>query len=291
MFLTPTNILIILSGLAITWSVLFSLFNEKSSLHRGLKLGILVLALSPFIAKFSYNSYAMLSRQWFLMNANGEIQLPYSPLKIHPTKNKDYCDQFKDSKGNPLNSVSISDDGKGYCGDFWGFYEQSPIFLPYKLLDNNKAIYWTSPELRIIGPIPEHLLVKNMAKNANISSGKPNRIYVKEGQMTRIIVIKQFDLSSSDNQKKKTISAGTVLSGFTLKPFSVSDKPSQVNFKLIVGSTSCTASSDTQIKPDYTTATAIAKIISMNCSNDESKSVAVEAIALISGRVLYSRDA
>lgn len=95
MFLTPINSLIILLGLVITWCVLFSLFNEKSSLHLGLKIGVLVLMLSPFIAKFSYTSYALLSRQWFFMNANGEIQLPYTPFRVPKSKSNEYCDQFK----------------------------------------------------------------------------------------------------------------------------------------------------------------------------------------------------
>lgn len=165
MFFTLTNGLIALLGLAFTWFVLFSIFNERSSRLLGIKLGILVLFLSPFIAKLSYDFYAKASRQLFLMTSNGEIQLAYSFLKIPHNKNFDnYCTQFKDSKGKPLNTLSIDFNNKSYCGAFWGLYEQRTVFLPYKLLANNKAIYWASPELKIIGPIPEFLL-KNKSKN------------------------------------------------------------------------------------------------------------------------------
>lgn len=286
MFLTPTNSLIILFGLAVTWCVLFSLFNEKSSRRLGLKLVILVLALSPFIALFSYNSYAMLSRQWFFMSADGEIQLSYSPLKVPRSANKDYCYQFKDSKGNLLHGFSI-DEGNAYCGSFWGMYNENPVFVPYKLLSKNKALYWASPELQITGPLPEYLMPKNKVKEKSASSEKPNRIYVKEGQSARVVVTKQFDLPSSSNQDKKHISAGTIISGFTVKPFYVTEKSSQAELKLALGSTSCTALSDTQVNPDYKTAIAIAKIISLNCSHDESNAIAIEAVAFIPGRVLY----
>lgn len=286
MFLTPINSLIILLGLVFTWCVLFSLFYEKSSLHLGLKLGIFVLMLSPLIAKTSYNVYAMLARQWFFMNANGEILLPYSPLKVPKSKNKDYCGQFKDSKGNPLHGFSLEDD-KEYCGTFWGMYNESPVFLPYKLLGKNKAIYWASPELQIIGPKPEFLVPRNMAKKASVSSKQPNRIYIKEGTIANVVVTNQFDLPLPNGQDKKSISAGTIIRGITLKPFYATEKSSQAQLKLIMDSVSCTAISDTQVIPDYQTATAIAKIIGLNCSQNELSTIAIEAIATIPGRILY----
>ena len=284
---TITNSLIFLLGLVVTWYFLFSIFNEKSSQLLGIKLGILVLILSPLIAKLSYDFYAIASRYLFLMNANGQIQLAYSPLKLPHTKNSDYCDQFKDSQGKPLNIFSIGNDGNGYCGDFWGLYDKDAVFLPYKLMNDNQAMYWASPELVIVGPKPAFLSLKTSKNHSNNSvSEKPKEIYVKEGQSANIIVIKSFDLTL-DNQNKKTIEAGTVLSGFTLHPFQANDKPSQTHIKLTIDSTSCVASSVTQINPDYTTATAITKIANLTCSHDESKAVSIEAIASIPGRVLY----
>ncbi|KTC69918.1 hypothetical protein Lbir_1922 [Legionella birminghamensis] len=82
MELTITNSLIILLGIVITWLVLFSLLTEKNTNMVGIKLGILVLLFSPFIASASYSLYATWSRQWFMMSGvNGEIQLAASPLK------------------------------------------------------------------------------------------------------------------------------------------------------------------------------------------------------------------
>nr|WP_284499465.1 hypothetical protein [Legionella maioricensis] len=278
-------------GLVLTWCILFSIFNEKSSQRLGIKLGILVLFLSPFIAKLSYDFYATASRQLFLMGANGEIQLAYSPLKVPKNQNNHYCDRFTDSKGNLLNRSTVGDKHL-FCGVFWNMGEHDVVFLPYKLLDNNKAIYWASPELKIIGPMPpELLLIKNKEKNTHsISSVKPNRIYVEAGKTAHIIVTKQFKLPSDTAHKEKTVLSGTVLSGVTLKPFYASEKQSQRRFKLFIGNTTCIASSDTHIRPDYDTATAMAKIISLNCSNDEEHAIPIEAIATISGRTLYPKE-
>ena len=156
MLLNLTNGLVILLGLGITWFVLFSLFTEKSPRAIGLKLGVIVLILSPFIAWLSYDVYAMLSRQLFIMRGyNGEIQLPYSPMRITNLNDKGYCDQFKDDKGNPITTFSIDNNDKAYCGMYWGMYSNKSVFLPYRLLDKNTAIYWASPELRIVGSAPK----------------------------------------------------------------------------------------------------------------------------------------
>ncbi|HDO7796133.1 TPA: hypothetical protein P5J50_001799 [Legionella pneumophila] len=135
----------------------------------------------------------------------------------------------------------------------------------------------------------ENLLQKNLANNAHNSVQKPNRLYVKEGQFANIFVKKQFDLPSSNNQGIRTIPAGTVISGITLTSFYATEKPSQAKLKLVMDSTSCIAVSDTQVNPDYESATAIAKIISLNCSHDKSKNIAIEAIASIPGMALYPK--
>lgn len=159
--------------------------------------------------------------------------------------------------------------------------------MPYKLLGKNKALYWASPELQIIGQVPEFLVPKNMATKAGITTEKPNRIYIKEGTIANVVVTNPFDLPLPHGQDKKSISTGTIIHGITLKPFYASENPSQVQLKLIMDSVSCTVISDTQVKPDYQTATAIAKIIGLNCSQDESNTIAIEAIAAIPGRNLY----
>ena len=160
--LTLTNGLIIFLGPVLTWWILYSIFTEKSHSKLGLKLGALVLLLSPVLGKFSYETYAALSRQIFLMNSNGEIRLDVSPLKIPQDKpNDNYCNQFKNSDGNPLDIFSLGNDGNAYCGNFLGLYDQQPVYLPYKLINDKQAMYWASPELKIIGPMPKHLPLKS----------------------------------------------------------------------------------------------------------------------------------
>jgi hypothetical protein len=178
--LTLTNCLIILFGLIATWSVLYSILNEKSSIPLGLKLATLVLVLSPFIAKFSYMSYESISRQMFLMKANGEVQLAYSPLRVPDAKNSNYCDQFKNSKGQPINDYTIMEGGS-YCGAIMGVYKD-PLFIPYKRLDKNKAIYWVSHDLQIIGPLPD--LERPLKQFVDNASDKLNKIDAHEGSVT-----------------------------------------------------------------------------------------------------------
>lgn len=67
-------------------------------------------------------------------------------------KGREYCKQFTDQNGNSLDLTA--NDSAVYCGSFFGMYEKIPVFIPYKILSKNKAIYWASPELKIIGPVP-----------------------------------------------------------------------------------------------------------------------------------------
>ncbi|MDR3501432.1 MAG: hypothetical protein P4L79_02515 [Legionella sp.] len=152
------GIIIILLMFPFTWFVLSSIVNKTSALHLGLRLSVLALILvfSPLIAELSYDAYSALSRSLFVMSADGKIQLQHSPFTVPPGKNKEYCAQFKDHEGKPIYITSISDNEEDYCGEFWGLDYQKIIFLPYKLLGNNKAIYWASPELQIIVPVPGH---------------------------------------------------------------------------------------------------------------------------------------
>ncbi|CAM4409567.1 MAG: hypothetical protein LEGION0403_FIIPPAGN_02672 [Legionella sp.] len=80
--LTLTSGLIIFLGPVITWCILYSIFSEKSPLKLGLKLGALVLLFSPLIGKFSYDTYAALSRLLFLMKSSSHSPLlRSSPLR------------------------------------------------------------------------------------------------------------------------------------------------------------------------------------------------------------------
>jgi hypothetical protein len=290
MVLTITGCFVMCLGLVITWLILFSLFTEKSPRALGLKLAVIVLMLWPVIAKISLDFYATISRQIFMMKGyNGEIQLSFSPMKIKLNK-KGYCGQFKDDKGNALKMTTIAEDGNGYCGEYWGREGNKVVFLPYRLLDNDTAIYWASPDLLIVGPKPDFLSLKTNKNHSNNSaSEKPKEIYVKEGQSAAVVITKSFDLTL-DNQSKKTIEDGTVLSGFTLNPLHANGKPSPTQIKLMIDTASCIASSTTPIRPDYTTATAITKIASLSCTHDESNAIPIEAIASVSGQVLYTKN-
>jgi len=155
MNLNFTSSIVIFLGLITTWFILFSILSEKKPLILGLKIGVLVLACLPFIANLSQDLYASISRQWFILSgANGEINLAYSPMRVPNLKNKGYCDQFKDDKGNPLNQFSSGENNSFFCGIYSGMGKQV-VFVPYKIIDKNTAIYWASPELKIVGRPPQ----------------------------------------------------------------------------------------------------------------------------------------
>lgn len=286
MLLNLTNGLVILLGLGITWFVLFSLLTEKSSRAIGLKLGVIVLILSPFIAWLSYDAYAMLSRQLFIMSgSNGEIQLPYSPMRITNFNNKGYCDQFKDDKGKPIKTFSIDDSDKAYCGMYWGIYSNKSIFLPYQLLDKNTAIYWASPELKIVGSAPKFPEGKGEKVN---TFNKPNAIFVPQATRADFIVLKEFELPTLKSQKMHTIEVGTILPGFAMDRFHSTEKSGHAQFRLKVASYSCTA--ETETNSNFKNETVIAKVMSLNCFNDESKKISIAAAASVPGRTLYPKN-
>ena len=282
MLLNLTNGLVILLGLGITWFVLFSLFTEKSQRAIGLKLGVIVLILSPFIAWLSYDAYAMLSRQLFIMRGyNGEIQLPHSPMRITNLNDKGYCEQFKDDKGNPITTFSIDNNDKAYCGMYWGMYSNKSVFLPYRLLDKNTAIYWASPELRIVGSAPKLLELKdNNEKKSNLN--KPNALFVPQAAQANFIVFKDFELPSMNSQKMHIIEVGTMLPGFAMDGFHSTEKTGHAKFKVKVASYSCTA--ETETHSNFLNTTVIAKVTSLNCYHDESKNIKIVAAASIHGR-------
>lgn len=281
MLLNLTNGLVILLGLGITWFVLFSLFTEKSPRAIGLKLGVVVLILSPFIAWLSYDGYAILSRQLFIMRGyNGEIQLPYSPMRITNLNDKGYCDQFKDGKGNPITTFSIDNNDKAYCGMYWGMYSNKSVFLPYRLLDKNTAIYWASPELSIVGSAPK--LPETQDKNGKESDlNKPNALLVPQGAGANFIVIREFELPALKSEKRQTVESGTILPGFAMNRFHSTKKSGHALFKLKVASYSCTA--ETETHANFLNTTVIAKVMSLNCFNDDSKNIKIDAAASVPG--------
>lgn len=128
--------------------------------------------------------------------------------------------------------------------------------------------------------------LKLLTKYKNEGTLKNRRIYIPEGKMAEVVIIKGFDFDSSNIKEPQSIPMGTVLSAFVISPFHVSDKPNQLRLKININSISCTANSDSILEANYESGTVAAKITSISCDNDGSKPMPLDAIALISGRTL-----
>lgn len=138
------------------WFLIYTLFRAELKKNICLISSIILIVLLPFIFYFAFNCYAMTSRLLFANNESGEIKLNSSPFKIpkqiKPENYLNYCNQFSDQQGKPITVVYHRFDGV-YCGNFWNI--NGPLAtLSYKYLKTNKAEYWATPTLRIIGPLP-----------------------------------------------------------------------------------------------------------------------------------------
>ncbi|HHS9297569.1 TPA: hypothetical protein ACTV80_003272, partial [Legionella pneumophila] len=107
-----------------------------------------------------------------------------------------------------------------------------------------------------------------------------------ESKMGEVVVTKNFNFTSSDIKESKSIPMGTIFSAFVMAPFHDSDNPNQLRFKININSMSCTAIADSILKTDYRSGNIVAKISGINCANENSKSIPLEAVGLVSGRVL-----
>ncbi|HIF0232305.1 TPA: hypothetical protein ACXYK5_002223 [Legionella pneumophila] len=128
--------------------------------------------------------------------------------------------------------------------------------------------------------------LKLLAEHTKELTSESKRIYVSASKAGEIVVTKNFNFNSSDIKESKSISMGTVFSAFVMAPFHDSDKPNQLRFKININSMSCTAIADSILKIDYQSGTIVAKISGINCAKENSKSIPLEAVGLVSGRVL-----
>ncbi|WP_298624820.1 hypothetical protein [uncultured Legionella sp.] len=128
--------------------------------------------------------------------------------------------------------------------------------------------------------------LKLLAEHTKELTSESKRIYVSASKAGEIVVTKNFNFNSSDIKESKSIPMGTVFSAFVMAPFHDSDKPNQLRFKININSMSCTAIADSILKTDYKSGTIVAKISGINCTNENSKSIPLEAVGLVSGRVL-----
>lgn len=128
--------------------------------------------------------------------------------------------------------------------------------------------------------------LKLLAQHKKELTSESKRIYVSESKPGEVVVTKNFNFTSSDIKESKSIPMGTIFSAFVIAPFHDSDNPSQLRFEININSMSCTAIADSILKKDYQSGTIVAKISGINCAKENSKSIPLEAVGLISGRVL-----
>lgn len=128
--------------------------------------------------------------------------------------------------------------------------------------------------------------LKLLSEHKKEITSESKKIYVPASKMGEVVVTKNFNFTSSDIKESSTIPMGTIFSAFVMAPFHDSDKPNQLRFKININSMSCTAIADSILKTDYKSGTIAAKISGINCAKENSKSIPLEAVALVSGRVL-----
>lgn len=155
-FSTVTALLTLISAIVVWW-MLYILFTSTKKSEIAIVTFVIAILLFPYYSKAGYFLYGSISKWLYQRNANGEIQLDDSSLKRPANAPSDYCNQFTDDRGDPLTmNWNISKD-KMYCGYFWGLVNNNEqvVFVPYKLLPNNKVEYWADPDLKIVGSITE----------------------------------------------------------------------------------------------------------------------------------------
>lgn len=141
--------LIYLLGLILSWIFFYNILKAKNVRLPKLKTTLIVFMFASLIYEFSYSIYAVIDRSFFSLQRDGTVELTQSPFRIPLNQDMDYCNQFKDQEGKVITMVSSRDDGK-YCGTFWRFEKNKPLFIPYKKLNAKQTVYWASPVLKIV---------------------------------------------------------------------------------------------------------------------------------------------
>lgn len=132
--------------------------------------------------------------------------------------------------------------------------------------------------------------LKLLAEHQNKITYTSKKIFIAANKIGEVVVTKKFSFDSPANKEPKQFPMGTVFSAFVISPFHVSENANLLHLKLNINSISCTAISDSILEADYTSGTIAAKISSIKCSNDESKSIPLDAVALVSGLVITPRN-
>jgi hypothetical protein len=146
-------LLIAAVGAFAVWCVLYGLFIAKTEQTKVIFITLVATIAFVYFILPSYDLYAQLGKSWFQRSESGEIQLAASPLKVKGKSPDEYCKQFTQQDGSSLGIYSYGKHGV-YCGYYPGIENSDDISIPYKLLQNGKARYWSYPELQIIGPAP-----------------------------------------------------------------------------------------------------------------------------------------
>jgi hypothetical protein len=128
--------------------------------------------------------------------------------------------------------------------------------------------------------------LKLLSEHKKEITSESKKIYVSASKMGEVVVIKKFKFSTPQMKESKSIPMGKIFSAFVIAPFHDSDSPNQLQFKININSISCAAISDAILKTDYKSGKIIAKISEIKCTDDESKIIPLEAVALVSGKVL-----
>ena len=136
-------------ALIASWIFFYQILKSKNKRIPKIKATIITLLFASFIMAASTDLYAKFNRFIFSLNESGEIPLSDSALKIPSNQNDNYCSQFTDQNNKPIQIVSQRSDGR-YCGAFWRFNIDSPLMVPYKIINSNTILYWASPSLKII---------------------------------------------------------------------------------------------------------------------------------------------
>ncbi|WP_133135929.1 hypothetical protein [Legionella rowbothamii] len=133
------------------WLFFYKILKSRNRNLPKIKATIITLLFASLIFQFGSDFYAKLNRFMFSMNAQGEIPISASILKIRPNQNANYCLQFTDKNHKKLSIISQGVDGQ-YCGEFWRLKKDQYLLLPYKILNEKQVLYWASPTLEIIAP-------------------------------------------------------------------------------------------------------------------------------------------
>lgn len=144
-------ILVKITALLAGWLLFYKILRSRNKSFPRIKATLATLLFATIILRLGTDLYASLDRFIFSLNAQGEIPLSASVLKIPAKQNANYCLQFTDENLKKLPVISQREDGQ-YCGEFWRFKTDKNLMVPYQIHNDEQMLYWASPTLKIIAP-------------------------------------------------------------------------------------------------------------------------------------------